>query len=98
VFTLNPHSADSLDYFDQALPPAAPNARNWLGTDSQGPRHAGPADLRLSRQRLVCAGADRGGHGHRRAAGALQGYFGGKVDLLLQRLIEIWGACPSCTC
>ena len=29
------------------------------------------------------------------AAGALQGYFGGKVDLLLQRFIEIWGAVPE---
>jgi microcin C transport system permease protein len=29
------------------------------------------------------------------AAGALQGYFGGRVDLTLQRLIEIWGAVPE---
>ena len=36
LFTLNPHSADSLDYFDPALPPAEPSARNWLGTDSRG--------------------------------------------------------------
>jgi microcin C transport system permease protein len=28
-------------------------------------------------------------------AGALQGYFGGWVDLLAQRLIEIWSAVPS---
>jgi len=29
------------------------------------------------------------------AAGALQGYFGGRTDLVLQRLIEIWGAVPE---
>jgi microcin C transport system permease protein len=29
------------------------------------------------------------------AAGALQGYFGGRVDLALQRLVEIWGALPE---
>ncbi len=29
------------------------------------------------------------------AAGALQGYFGGRVDLFSQRLIEIWGAIPE---
>ena len=29
------------------------------------------------------------------AAGALQGYFGGWVDLIFQRVIEIWGAVPS---
>jgi microcin C transport system permease protein len=29
------------------------------------------------------------------AAGAVQGYFGGFVDLIFQRIIEIWGATPS---
>ena len=28
-------------------------------------------------------------------AGAVQGYFGGRVDLLFQRFLEIWGAVPS---
>ncbi len=28
-------------------------------------------------------------------AGALQGYFGGRLDLTAQRLIEIWGALPE---
>ena len=27
--------------------------------------------------------------------GALQGYFGGKTDLAMQRFIEIWGAMPE---
>ena len=29
------------------------------------------------------------------AAGAVQGYFGGWVDLVFQRLLEIWGSTPS---
>ncbi len=29
------------------------------------------------------------------AAGAVQGYFGGLTDLVLQRVIEVWGATPS---
>ncbi len=29
------------------------------------------------------------------AAGAIQGYFGGLIDLIFQRLIELWGATPS---
>jgi len=29
------------------------------------------------------------------AAGAVQGYFGGWVDLIFQRVIEIWGSIPS---
>jgi microcin C transport system permease protein len=28
-------------------------------------------------------------------AGAIQGYFGGRTDLLFQRFIEIWGSIPS---
>ena len=28
-------------------------------------------------------------------AGAVQGYFGGRIDLIFQRFIEIWGAVPS---
>ena len=95
LFTLNPHSADSLDYFDPALPPAEPSARNWLGTDSRG------RDLlarlvygfRISvwfALALTAVGTAIG-----IVAGALQGYFGGKVDILLQRFVEIWGALPE---
>jgi microcin C transport system permease protein len=28
-------------------------------------------------------------------AGAVQGYFGGKIDLIFQRFIEIWGSLPT---
>ena len=28
-------------------------------------------------------------------AGAIQGYFAGKTDLLMQRAIEIWGSMPE---
>ena len=28
-------------------------------------------------------------------AGAIQGYFGGRIDLTLQRLIEIWSSIPE---
>lgn len=95
LMAINPHSADSIDYFDPALPPAAPSARNWLGTDSKG------RDL-LARLlygfrvsvwfalALTVVGTAIG-----IAAGALQGYFGGRVDLFLQRFVEIWGALPE---
>ena len=32
------------------------------------------------------------------AAGAVQGYFGGLVDLCFQRFMEIWAACRCCIC
>ena len=95
-FTLNPllarHSATTSK---RAQPGAAERAA--LARHRQpGPGHGGAAALRLSRQHLVRARADR--WWARRigiAAGALQGYFGGRVDLVLQRLIEIWGSMPE---
>ena len=95
LFTVNPHSADSLDYFDPAMPPAAPNARNWLGTDPKGRDMLARLiyGFRVSvwfALALTLTGTVIG-----IAAGALQGYFGGKVDLFLQRFVEIWGAVPE---
>jgi microcin C transport system permease protein len=36
LFTLNPHSADSLDYFDPAPPPANPNAATGWAPTAKG--------------------------------------------------------------
>ncbi len=76
--------------------PRRPSAQNWLGTDERRARHGGAAALRLSRQHPVRARADaRSGTAIGIAAGALQGYFGGRIDLGLQRVIEIWSAIPE---
>ena len=95
LFTLNPHSADSIDYFDPALQPSAPSQRNWLGTDSKGRDMLARLvyGFRVSiwfALALTFAGTVLG-----ILAGAIQGYFGGKVDLFVQRLVEIWGAVPE---
>ena len=61
-----------------------------------GPRRAGPADLRLPHLGAVRADADRSSpRSIGIAAGAVQGYFGGWIDLLFQRFIEIWTSIPS---
>jgi microcin C transport system permease protein len=93
--TLNPHSANSTDYFDKALPPAPPSANNWLGTDSNSRDMVARLlyGFRVSiwfALALTLTGTLIG-----IAAGAVQGYFGGKVDLVLQRCIEIWGSVPE---
>jgi len=94
-FTLNPHSAKSVNYFEKNPSPAPPSRQNWLGTDSNG--HDMVARLlygfRVSiwfALALTFVGTVLGV-----AAGALQGYFGGRVDLFSQRLMEIWGAIPE---
>ena len=95
LMALNPHGANSVDYFSKAMPPAAPSAENWLGTDPKGRDMVARLlyGFRVSiwfALALTIAGTAIGV-----LAGALQGYFGGKVDLLLQRFVEIWGALPE---
>ncbi len=68
--------------------------RNWLGTDDQGRDIFARLlyGLRISvlfGLLLTTIGSIIG-----IAAGAVQGYFGGKVDLIFQRFLEIWSSIP----
>ena len=94
-FTINPHSATSTDYFSPALPPSPPSAANWLGTEQNGRDMLARLlyGFRVSiwfALALTVTGTAIG-----IAAGALQGYFGGRTDLFLQRFVEIWGSIPE---
>lgn len=91
----NPYYYDTLNYFSKAPNPAPPSRDNWLGTDDRG------RDLlarllygfRVSVEFglvLTLIGTVLGV-----AAGAVQGYFGGRIDIVGQRLIEIWTAMPQ---
>jgi microcin C transport system permease protein len=93
--TLNPHSARSVDYFEKVQSPAPPSAANWLGTDANGRDMTAQLlyGFRVSiwfAIALTLTGTLIGV-----AAGAVQGYFAGRTDLTLQRLIEVWGAVPE---
>jgi len=93
--TFNPHSAASTDSFNKAPNPAPPSASNWLGTDEAGRDMVARLlyGFRVSLGfglLLTLAGTVIGVF-----AGAMQGYFGGGVDLGLQRLIEIWASIPE---
>jgi microcin C transport system permease protein len=75
--------------------PLEPNAQNWLGTDDTKrdvlARIIYGFRLSIMFTLIVTACASVIGI----IAGALQGYFGGWLDLIFQRLIEIWGATPG---
>ena len=95
VRTLNAHSADSINYFSGLLDPSPPGKGSVLGTDAKGRDMLARLiyGFRVSvwfALALTLTGTVIG-----IAAGALQGYFGGKVDLFLQRFVEIWGAVPE---
>jgi microcin C transport system permease protein len=75
--------------------PAPPSAQNWLGTDDQGRDVVARLiyGFRISVLFGITLTVFSTILGV--AAGAVQGYFGGRVDLYFQRFIEIWGSVPQ---
>ncbi len=68
---------------------------NWLGTDDQGRDVVARLiyGFRISVLFGLLLASISSAVGI--AAGAVQGYFGGWIDLLMQRFIEIWSSLPS---
>jgi microcin C transport system permease protein len=94
-FTINRYGPRTSNPFEAVPSPAPPSGLHWLGTDSLGQDMVARLlyGFRISiwfAFALTLVGTVIG-----IAAGALQGYFGGRVDLILQRFIEIWGAVPE---
>jgi microcin C transport system permease protein len=75
--------------------PSAPDATHWLGTDDTARDVLARViyGFRLSVTFALVVTFLTSVIGI--AAGAVQGYFGGLVDLIFQRIIEIWGSTPS---
>ncbi len=87
-------SYDTINYDLDVPSPAPPSAVNWLGTDDQGRDVAARViyGFRLSVLFGLTLTFDSCIVGV--AVGAIQGYYGGKIDLLGQRFIEIWSGLP----
>jgi microcin C transport system permease protein len=89
-----PYSFDTLSLSNMQPSPAKPSSQNWLGTDDwgrdvlarllYGTKISLSFALLLSFLSLIVA----------IILGAVQGYFAGWVDLLLQRFSEIWSSLP----
>ncbi|WP_367068435.1 ABC transporter permease [Oryzisolibacter sp. LB2S] len=95
LYTLNPYGPQTLNYFAKAPNPSGPSRDNWLGTDDRGRDLLAQLiyGFRVSvlfGMALTVVGVALGV-----AAGAIQGFFGGKTDLAFQRFIEIWGSMPE---
>ncbi|PPE70580.1 ABC transporter permease [Caldimonas thermodepolymerans] len=95
IYPLNRYHYRTINYFAKEPNPAPPSRDNWLGTDDRG------RDLfarllygfRVSvlfALALTVIGVVLGV-----AAGAVQGYYGGRTDLAFQRFIEIWSSMPE---
>jgi microcin C transport system permease protein len=90
-----PYSYETLNYFSKVPNPAPPSLDNWLGTDDRGRDVLSRLiyGFRLSilfGLALTIVGVSVG-----IITGSLMGFFGGKFDLVSQRLIEIWSAMPE---
>ena len=93
-WSLIPYSYDTINYNLPSAAPSAPTEENWLGTDDQGRDVVARLiyGFRISvlfGLVLTILSSIIGV-----AAGAVQGYFGGRVDILGQRFIEIWSGLP----
>ncbi len=91
---------DHFDYkaidYDVTRPhPSPPTGRNWLGTDDQGRDVFARVlyGLRISILFGVALTVVSSVVGV--AVGGIQGYFGGKTDLIGQRVLEVWGGLPQ---
>jgi len=90
-----PYSYDTHVHDLPGPAPSPPSRRNWLGTDDQA-RDVVARLVYGFRISVLFGGiltllSSLIGI----AAGAVQGYFGGRVDLFFQRFIEIWSSLPT---
>ncbi|MGC1951207.1 MAG: ABC transporter permease [Gammaproteobacteria bacterium] len=88
------YSYETINYDLPGPAPSPPSLENWLGTDDQGRDVLARLiyGFRISvlfGLTLTLASSAIG-----ILAGAVQGYFGGWIDLLFQRFIEIWSGLP----
>lgn len=75
--------------------PSPPSRQNWLGTDDQGRDLLARVIYSLRLSILFALILTLGSSLIGVLVGALQGYYGGRLDLWGQRLIEIWTGLPT---
>jgi len=89
-----PYSFNTVNY-DVQPAPGAPDRKHWLGTDDQTRDVVARIiyGFRISTVFALFVVTVSSVIGI--TAGAAMGYFGGWVDLVFQRVVEIWGNIPS---
>ncbi|MFY2736640.1 microcin C ABC transporter permease [Pseudocitrobacter faecalis] len=89
------YGATTID-FNTDLPfPSPPSSQNWLGTDANGGDmlarilYGTRISILFGLMLTICSSVLGV------TAGAIQGYYGGKIDLWGQRFIEVWSGMPT---
>lgn len=95
IMPLIPYSFNTVDYYLDNATPSAPSKKHWLGTDEEGRDVLARIlyGIRLSLIFALVLTFISSAIGI--FVGAVQGYFGGKTDIILQRFIEIWDSLPQ---
>jgi microcin C transport system permease protein len=95
IWPLIPFSYDTINYELTQPAPSPPSSVNWLGTDDQGRDVLARViyGFRLSVLFGLILTLVSSAIGV--VVGAFQGYFGGWLDLITQRVIEVWSSLPS---
>lgn len=95
IMPIIPFSFNTVDFLMKTPTPAPPSKQHWLGTDDEGrdilARILYGIRLSVSFAFVLTIVSSIIGI----IAGAVQGYFGGKTDIIMQRFIEIWESLPQ---
>ncbi len=91
----NHYGPNTINYFASSPNPAAPSAENWLGTDDRGRDVLARLLYGFRVSILFALALTITGTLLGVLTGAVQGFFGGRTDLFMQRAIEIWSAMPE---
>lgn len=94
-FAPNRYRYDSINYFATQPNPAPPSRENLLGTDDRGRDVLARLIYGFRLSVLFAFALTVVATAIGILFGAVQGYFGGRVDLIFQRFIEIWGSMPE---
>ena len=95
IYPLITYSYETLNYFSKVPNPAPPSWENGLGTDDRGRDVLARLIYGFRLSILFGLALTIVGVGVGIITGSLMGFFGGKFDLISQRLIEIWSAMPE---
>lgn len=94
VWPLIPYSINTVNYDLPVPAPAPPSTTNWLGTDDQGRDVTARLIYGFRVSILFGLALTLFSSVFGVLAGAIQGYFGGRIDIIFQRFIEIWSGLP----
>ena len=88
-------SYDTINFISDAANPAAPSEQNLLGTDDRGRDVMARLVYGFRLSVLFAFALTALGVVIGIVMGAIQGYFSGRTDLFMQRIIEVWSSMPE---